>query len=808
MTAVVFRATTEVSSAIVTSVSTTLISFLPIFMMEGAEGKLFAPLAFTKTAALFAALLVVLFILPTLATWTFGLSLKFSHARQRVLMGILLVGGLGSTVAMSVETGVVLMLSGLLIGFQDAGHTQRQVSLGLGVLMMLWLLTRFWMPLPLWSVGFNFLFVLVLVGGVLGGFYLLRFYYASILRWCLHHRIAFMSIPITLIAVAIVSWFGFARVLSPVSSVVGPTVEHNFVWKLGTRLFPGMEDEFMPPLDEGTFLLMPTSMPHAGMAHNKEVIQQLDMLVGSVPEVEMVVGKLGRAETALDPAPISMYENIIQYQPEFHLDEDGRRQRFQASNGRFYLRSGQWMSNQEILEQGVSLDELIPDSGGQYFRNWRESIQSADDIWNEIVRVAEIPGMTSAPKLQPIETRLVMLQTGMRASMGIKVYGADLKTIEAFGRSLEQIVQTVPTVKTESVFADRIVGKPYLLLDIDRSEIARYGLTVDDLQTHISAAIGGMQLTSTVEGRERFPVTIRYPRELRNDPEQMMRVLVTTPSGAQVPLGDLVHLEYEQGPQMIKTEDTFLVSYVLFDKRSGHSDVSVVRDVQEMIQHHMDAGLLTVPNGVHFEFSGSYENQQRAAQRLQIIVPLALVLVLLLLYLQFRSWWTAGMVFGGVAMSFAGAFILLWLVAQDWFLTTPLDSLNLREIFHVQTTNLSVAVWVGFVALFGIATDDGVLMGTYLDQLFDQRKPSTQAEIWDAVVTAGEKRITPAIMTSATTIIALLPILTSTGRGADIMIPMAIPVFGGMLVASITYFIVPVLYSWRAEVQIARKEGA
>jgi Cu(I)/Ag(I) efflux system membrane protein CusA/SilA len=545
---------------------------------------------------------------------------------------------------------------------------------------------------------------------------------------------------------------------------------------------------------------MPTSMPHAGVEQNKQVVQQLDMLLANIPEVELSVGKMGRVESALDPAPISMYENIINYRPEYEVNTKGHRQRFNVDKeGRFILSSGDTLSNDEALLQGIDRKTLIQDEDGKYFRNWRDKIQSPDDIWEEIIGVTKIPGVTSAPKLQPIQTRLVMLQTGMRAPMGIKVFGPDLKTIEDFGQRLENILKEVPSVKKEAVFADRIVGKPYIHLNIDRDAIARFGLSLEDVQQTIEIAIGGMQITSTVEGRERFPVRVRYPRELRDDPSSLKNILVSTPTGVQIPLGDLVDLEYVQGPQMIKSENTFLVGYVLLDKMEGFSEVEVVEAAQNTIQQKIESGELIVPSGISYKFSGSYENQVRAEKRLSIIVPLVLVIIFLILYFQFRSVSTSLMIFAGIAMAFSGAFLMLWFYGQNWFFNFSLFGTNMRELFQMHTINLSVAVWVGFIALFGIATDDGVLIGTYLDQSMARNKPNSLTEIRKAVREAGLKRIKPAIMTSATTIIALLPVLTSTGRGADIMIPMAIPAFGGMIVAAVTYFITPVLYSWREE---------
>jgi Cu(I)/Ag(I) efflux system membrane protein CusA/SilA len=556
----------------------------------------------------------------------------------------------------------------------------------------------------------------------------------------------------------------------------------------------------MPSLDEGSFLLMPTSMPHSGMEYNLKVLKQLDMLVTSIPEVELTVGKLGRVESALDPAPVSMYENVINYKPEYALDESGHRIRFRIDDkGRFITSDGDTLTNEEALKMGIGKNKLIPDENGIYFRNWREHIQSPDDIWNEIVKATKIPGVTSAPKLQPIETRLVMLQTGMRAPMGIKVYGPDLKTIEQFGMKLEGILKEVPSVKAEATFADRVIGKPYLHLNINRNDIARYGLTVEDVQQTIETAIGGMRITNTVEGRERFPVRVRYPRELREDPESLQNILIPTSTGAQVPLSQILDIEYVRGPQVIKSEETFLTSYVLFDKRDGFSEVVVVNDAQKAIQERIDNGELEVPSGVSYKFSGNYENQVRAEKRLSIIVPLVLIIIFLILYFQFKSVSTSLMIFTGIAMAFSGGFILIWLYGQEWFLNFSVFDTNIRDLFQIQTINLSVAVWVGFIALFGLATDDGVVMGTYLDQSFRRNRPTSIKGIRNAVAEAGLRRIRPAVMTTATTIIALLPVLTSTGKGSDIMVPMAIPAFGGMIAAAVTYFIVPVLYSLREE---------
>ena len=809
----IYNAAAEVSSAIVTAVATTIVSFVPVFTMEAAEGKLFRPLAYTKTFALIASLIVTLIILPSLAHWVFGIKIN-KNAKGKLINALLIVGGLITAIWISVWGGITLMAFGAAWFITEYSPKQnfftKNLALIITVVSVVWLLANYWMPLGAGiSLLWNFIFVAAIVSVILGAFYLLEKYYVKILNWCLANKVKFLLIPATVILFGTTVWMGFNSMFGFVATgfdKVGVNIRTTNVWSSLSHSLPGLGKEFMPSLDEGSYLLMPTSMPHAGMEQNKMVVQQLDMLLANIPEVELAVGKMGRVESALDPAPISMYENIINYKSEYLLNKKGHRERFKVDKeNRFVLTSGDLIFNEDALKQGISKDELIPDANGLYFRNWRGHIQSPDDIWNEIVKVTNIPGVTSAPKLQPIETRLVMLQTGMRAPMGIKVFGPDLKTIEKFGLELEAILKEVPSVKTEAVFADRIVGKPYLHFNIDRDAISRYGLNIEDVQQTIETAIGGMQITSTVEGRERFPVRVRYPRELRDDPDKLKKVLIPSPIGVQVPLIELVNIEYVRGPQMIKSENTFLLGYVLLDKKEGYAEVDVVEEAQRFIQNKIDQGDLIVPSGVSYKFSGSYENQVRAEKRLAIIVPLVLAIIFLILYFQFKSVSTSLMIFSGIAMAFSGAFMMLWLYGQDWFFNFEILNTNMRDLFQMQTINLSVAVWVGFIALFGIATDDGVLMGTYLDQSFEKNKTTTLEGIRKAVVIAGQRRIKPAVMTSATTIIALLPVLTSTGRGADIMIPMAIPAFGGMIVASITYFIVPVLYCWREERKLKKE---
>ena len=780
---VVYNATSEVSGAIITAVLTTIISFIPVFTMIGAEGKLFRPLAFTKTFALVASILVALFLIPPFAAYLFRKN-NIKQSYKYTLNGLLVLLGI-TVIIFGYWLGLILIAFGVTSILKIQNRIQERqtnrINIIVSALAIVFLLAEYWRPLGVdKSIFWNLIFVGIICFGLLGVFTVFRRYYTRILNWALANKLLFLSIPIAIVI-------------------------------CGFLIMKNTGKEFMPSLNEGSFLLMPTSLPHSGVDENKRVLQQLDMAVASIPEIETVVGKAGRVESSLDPAPLSMYENLIQYKSEYMLNDNGERQRYKVNkNGLFELKDGSTITNPNHSDDALTMPEitskeLIEDDDGEFYRNWRPEINSANDIWQEIVRVTKLPGVTSAPKLQPIETRLVMLQTGMRAPMGIKVKGQDLKQIEAFGVELESILKQVEGVKTEAVFADRIVGKPYLLIDIDRDKIGRYGISIQDVQDVLKVAVGGMEITQTVEGRERYGVRVRYPRELRANPTDLENIYVPVAKGSSIPLSELATIKYEQGAQVIKSEDTFLIGYVLFDKLNDYAEVSVVENAQDLIQSKIDLGELVVPKGVNYQFTGTYENQLRAEKTLSVVVPLALIIIFLILYFQFRSVATSFMVFTGIAVAFAGGFLMIWLYGQDWFLNINFFGENLRDLFQMHPINLSVAVWVGFIALFGIATDDGVVMATYLTQTFDRNTPKTKQEVRASVVEAGTKRIRPCLMTTATTILALLPVLTSTGRGSDIMIPMAIPSFGGMLIALITLFVVPVLYSWKQELQLKNK---
>ncbi|MFO8235504.1 MAG: efflux RND transporter permease subunit [Bacteroidales bacterium] len=788
----VYEGTTEVASAVITAVLTTIISFIPVFTMQGAEGKLFIPLAYTKTFALIAAIFVSVIIIPTLAYLFFSAKI-IAHKIRRILHGFIFAAGLFIAVQYVIWAGLVIALFGIINFAATYLHnTDRKYILWsnntLAVLAVVYILAREWLPLGAeQTLVTNIFFVLIIVGALLGFFAIVIRHYSRILNWGLRNKGKFLSIPSFILVLGIVIWLGFSTVFGFIAKgfdTANINIRTTKVWSTLVHQFPGVGKEFMPALDEGSFLLMPTSMPHSGIEENKKVVQYLDRAVNSIPEVESVLGKAGRVESALDPAPLSMFENLINYKSEYKTDSDGRRIRFKVNASGEFVRD--------------SADKLIPDEDGKYFRQWRDHINSPNDIWDEIVKVTNYPGVTSAPKLQPIETRLVMLQSGMKAPMGIKISGPDLETIESFGMQLEDYLKQVPGIKEPSVFADRVVGKPYLEIDLDRNKMARYGLSVKKVQQYIEVAVGGMSLTSTVEGRERYPVRVRYPRELRDSPESVGEILIPANKGVQIPLKEVVNIEYKKGPQAIKSEDTFLISYVIFDRDEGHAEVDVVNDAQQLLEDKKESGELTVPDGVSYTFTGNYENQVRAEKRLSFVVPLVLLIIFLIIYLQFRSVPTTMMVFSGIVIAFAGGFLMLWLYGQSWFMDFNFLGSNMRELFQMKTVNLSIAVWVGFIALFGIATDDGVVVATYLKQTFEREKPTDVDKVRAAVVEAGQRRIRPTLMTTATTLLALLPILSSTGRGADVMIPMAIPVFGGMTIEIITLFVVPILYAhWK-----------
>lgn len=762
---VVRHAAAEVAPAVLTSVLTTVVSFLPILGLTSSELRLFAPLAATKTFAMTVALVLATAILPGAALLAYRRRpapvspgpgrllrslLRPAHLRDLAMLTLgALLWPVHPAGALLVCALAAWRLARPLLhpASADRGDLAENVVTSVVVAV---LLIQDWLPLgPEAGLPRNLVFAGGLIAAALFGFRAFEAAYPRVLGWVLDHKLTFLSGPALLVLFGSTAWLGFDAVFATLPASVRHTTPVTAV----ASAFPGFGREYMPPFDEGSFLYMPTTLPHASVGEVITQLSAMDAAIAEIPEVDRVVGKLGRVDSALDPAPVSMLETVVTYLPEYRTEPDGTR-----------------------------------------VRQWRDHIRSPQDLWTEITAAAQVPGFTSAPTLMPINARIVMLQSGMRAPMGIKVKGPDLSTIEAFGLELETLLKQVPSVRAEAVFADRVVGKPYLEIELDRAAIGRYGLGVLDVQQVLQVALGGETLTRTVEGRERYPVRVRYMREDRDSVEALGSVLVPTPSGEQVPLSQLTRLAYVRGPQMIKAEDTFLTSYVLFDRQPGLAEVEVVEQARSFLRARVDSGALVVPAGVSYEFAGTYENHLRSEQRLRVLVPVALAFVFVLLYLQFHRVLTTLIIYTGVVVSVSGGFLLLWLYGQPWFFDFTLLGTSMRDLFQVGTVNLSVAVWVGVIALIGLATDDGVVICTYLHQVFERDPPTTVADVRARTLEAGLRRVRPCLMTTATTVLALLPVLTSQGRGADVMVPLALPVFGGMTVELMTLFVVPALY--------------
>jgi copper/silver efflux system protein len=812
---VIYQATTEVRAAVVTSIATTIVSFLPVFAMQAQEGKLFHPLAFTKTFALLSAFILGIIVLPTLVHIFFNISFDRKKIK-RIWNGCLIAAGFIFVIFWQMWPAFALVAVGMnnLLDYRWSEKRKEfpnYINIIITVFFATWYLSIEWLPLGAHNSEFvNFLFVAGIVSVILLALMSMVHFYEKILRWALENKWKFLIIPAVTLFFGLLVWQGIDKVFGFIpkgaEKIGWKSFRQTAAWQGAVKTFPGTGKEFMPSLNEGSFLLMPTSMPHSSIEKNLGYIETLDRRLTTIPEVEVAVGKWGRVNSALDPAPIQMFENTINYRSEYILDENGYRMQFKVDRrGNYILKNNSTYNPETESFRVIPADSLIPDNKGQYFRQWRPQIKKPIDIWKEIVKVTDIPGLTSAPKLQPIETRLVMLSTGMRAPMGLKVYGPDLNTIEQAGMLFEKALKDVPSIKASAVFYDRAVGAPYLEIKLNREAMARYGMTVNNVQEILQVAVGGMSLSTSVEGRERFPLRVRYARELRDNPEDLKRILIPAMNGVQIPLSEIADIDYTRGAQMIRSENTFLVGFVIFDKLEGKAEVDVVEEASKILKGKIDSGEIMLPPGVTYKFAGNYENQLRATKRLAIVVPISLIMILLLLYFQFRTITASFIHFSGVFVAFSGGFIMLWLYGQDWFMNFSVAGLNLRDMFQMHTINLSVAVWVGFIALFGIATNDGVIMGTYIHQVFEDMKPTTVHDVREAVVMAGKKRVRPAMMTTAVAVIALLPVLSSTGKGADIMVPMAIPTFGGMVIQVMTVFVVPLFQAMWREGEVTHK---
>lgn len=513
--------------------------------------------------------------------------------------------------------------------------------------------------------------------------------------------------------------------------------------------------EFMPPLNEGTILYMPTTLPGISIEEARHVLQIQDRLLRGFPEVERVYGKAGRAETSLDPAPFSMIETVVVLKP---ADQWSRKER--------------WYS-------------LLPAFTHVLFRHiWSDQI-SYEELTQKMNESLQIPGWTNAFTM-PIRGRIDMLSTGIRTPIGIKVQGADLKSIEATGKEIEKALRSVPG--TRNAFAERTAGGYYVDFDLHRDELGRYGLTIQDAQEILQLALGGEALTTTIEGRERYPVHLRYQHDFRDNLAALRRVLVPTPSGAHIPIGQIANIHVAEGPSMIRDENGLLTGYVYVDIE-GRDVGGYVRDAKRAVETHV-----RLPEGMSLIWSGQYENMQRVTSRLQVVLPLTILLILLLIHFNTRSWMKTGMVLLAVPFSLVGAIWLLWALGY----------------------NVSIAVWVGMIALMGLDAETGSFMLLFLDLSYQERvaegRMKDAADLREAIVHGAVKRVRPKIMTVAAAFLGLVPILWSDGTGSDLMKRIAAPMIGGLITSFMLELLVyPILYEiWRMRhlpARVASSEG-
>jgi len=600
----VIIASKEVGPAIFFAILIIVVAFIPIFSLRGQAGKLFSPLAFTKTFAMFGSAVLAITLIPVLSA---------------------------------------LLLRGK-IRLPEKN-----------------LLTRILMRL-----------------------------YEPVLRFSLKHKIVVLLIALIFLGA---SYYPLSKIKS----------------------------EFMPPLNEGDLLFMPVLLPGASLTQVMDVMKKQDMIFMSFPEVEQVVGKLGRAETPTDPAPVGMIETIVKLKPR------------------------------EMWREGMTRQRLI----------------------NEMDTALKIPGVSNI-WTQPIRNRIDMLATGIQTPIGVKVFGKDLSIIEEIGITIENILREIPGAR--SPYAERIGNKPYIEIDINREEAARYGIKVGDIQHVIMTAIGGMNITTTVEGRERYPVRIRYMRELRDSFDALKRVYVPAHGGAQIPLSQVAEIRKVEGPAKIAGENTLPYVRVFVDVDTDKVGiVDFVNNAKEIVREK-----LNLPSGYYISWSGQYEYEMQARKRLMIVVPICIFIILLLLYIKFKQFSAALILVFSLPFAFIGG---IWLQ-------------------YILGFKFSTAVWVGYIALFGVAVEDGVVMMDFLVKY--SRKGKNYIE---DIVQAGLLRVRPIIMTTATTILALIPILISTGAGSEIMKPIATPTVGGMVTATILNLIlVPVVFTWVIQGRL-KKEG-
>ncbi len=689
----------EVIPAVVTAVSTTIVSFLPVFFLTGRDGRLFTPMAWTKTYALAASLIVAVVVVPMLAR------VLLRSSRWSAIPTLASGAGLAA-----LFSGLAFFVWGPHIeqwtGWNAELYTASAALLGY---FAGWLIGRERIrPLEENPVSRA-----------------VRWLYAGRLRLALNHKRIMLVFPAALFAVGLVAWLGWPTVLWPVerfAQVYGAQLDDLPPYRAFKQSYQGLQSSDWIALDEGSWFYMPSLYPAATFGQTLEILQKQDVLIGQIPEVAHVLGKIGRAESALDPAPATMIETYVMLKPR---------------------------------------------------SQWRPG-KTPRAIWDEINAVATLPGVTPASALQPIEGRVVMLQAGIRATMAVRIYGDTLEGLAAASLATAQYLKTNPLVHEGTVSPDIVLGKPYIEFEVNREESARYGMSTMMVNEIVAAGLGGMDVTTTFEGRQRYPVQVRFDRGTREEVDALGKVSIVTSLGGVVPLERLADIRTTWGPMSINSEDARLVAHVPFMPSGAAGPIETARGVLADLQAARANGSLEFPSG-NFELQmvGSFQNQVESNRRLMWIIPLVVLINLVLHYLHFRDLPLSLVVFSGIPVAAAGGMIAVALTGIP----------------------MNTAMWIGFIALFGLAADDGIVMATYIRDVLRTRTVTTAAEIRSAIYEAGLKRIRPCVMTTVTTLVALVPILVSDGRGADVARAMAIPIFGGMLVEPFTTFVVPTLYS-------------
>jgi Cu(I)/Ag(I) efflux system membrane protein CusA/SilA len=712
---IISNAAKQVGPALFFSLLIITLSFLPIFTLQAQEGRLFKPLAFTKTYSMAAAAILSVTLVPVMMGYFIRTTLLPAHwsARKQRLISVL--SGAGTFLLL---WGVLKLFGGVLSNF---GFPIALVTAAV-VFVVLW-------PQKVAEEEKN----------PVNRF--LIWIYRPIITKVLKYR----KTTILLAILCVLTLLPFNRMV--VQKVhYGPL---KWVTTQLDRFFPleKIGGEFMPPLYEGDLLYMPTTLPGISITKAKELLQQTDKIIKSFPEVKRVFGKVGRAETATDPAPLSMLETTIMLKPE----EEWRK-----------VPVKRWFSSwPPFLKKPLA-------------RIWPEERPiTVKELTRRLDRAIQFPGVTNAWTM-PIKTRIDMLSTGIKTPVGIKIMGDDLSILSKLGEKIEAVIRDVPG--TLSVYSERVVGGYYFDYDIDREEIARYGLTVGDVEDVIQSAVGGMNITQTVEGLERYPVNLRYGRELRDSVDKLKRILVPTPSGAQVPIAQLAKISIHQGPPSIKSENARRTAWVYIDLK----DIDVATYVRRA--RRTLAEKISLPPGYSIVWSGQYEYMERANARLRVVVPVTLLIIFLLLYLNFRNVPESLIVM--LSLPFA-------IVGGVWFL-------------YLLNYNMSIAVGVGFIALAGVAAETGVVMLIYLDHAYEDKLretggPLTRSDLYAAIMVGAVERVRPKMMTVMAIMAGLFPLFWGHGAGADTMRRIAAPMIGGMVTSTgLTLIVIPAIYAiWR-----------